>query len=84
MQATRKKSFEKVPEIDSKNRKWWIWSIQRTILFWIVGLFNTALLRPEDVGGWKNWVGWFIIGFAVADTIHLLIRWRSTRLEPQT
>ncbi len=45
-----------------------LWHLQRTVLFWIVGLLNTALLRPEEVGGWRNWVGWAVLGIAALDT----------------
>lgn len=53
-----------------------LWAVQRTVLFWIIGLMNTVWLRPEDVGTWKNWGGWFILALAVVDTVAL---WRSER-----
>lgn len=49
-----------------------VWHVQRTVLFWIVGVFNTAMLRPEDVGSWKNWVGWAFLAIAAIDTVALL------------
>lgn len=48
-----------------------VWHLQRTVLFWILGLLNTALLRPEDVGTWKNWVGWVLLLIAAADSVAL-------------
>ncbi len=51
-----------------------VWQIQRTLLFWIVGLFNTLLVRPMDVGTWKNWLGWLLLALALLDTISLLIK----------
>jgi hypothetical protein len=51
-----------------------VWHLQRTLLFWIVGLFNTALARPADVGSWKNLVGWVFLVLAAADTVVL---WRE-------
>lgn len=54
-----------------------LWHLQRTLLFWIVGLFNTLLLRPEDSGSWKNIVGWLFIALAAADSIALHLKERS-------
>lgn len=48
-----------------------VWHLQRTVLFWIVGLMNTALLRPEHEGSWRVWVGWVILMLAALDTIAL-------------
>jgi hypothetical protein len=48
-----------------------LWHLQRTLLFWVIGLLNTALIRPEDVGSWKNIVGWAMLVLAVADTVLL-------------
>ena len=53
------------------------WHVGRTVLFWIVGLFNTLLIRPEDVGSWKNWIGWALVLLAVGDTIALFLRERK-------
>jgi hypothetical protein len=49
-----------------------VWHLQRTLLFWIIGLMNTAWIRPEDVGSWKFWVGAALLVIAVIDTIALL------------
>lgn len=46
-----------------------LWHFSRTLGFWIVGAFNTVLIRPEDVGSWKNYVGWGLIALAVLDTV---------------
>lgn len=54
-----------------------VWHLLRTITFWIVGLLNSALIRPEDVGGWKNWIGWGFIALAVFDMILLGVKERS-------
>jgi len=47
------------------------WHVQRTALFWIVGLLNTVQLRPEHVGTWRPWVGGVMLALALADTIAL-------------
>ena len=46
----------------------WHWRVQRTLLFWIVGLFNTVFIRPEDAGRWKHWVGWGFVALAMGDS----------------
>jgi hypothetical protein len=60
----------------SSARTWWcwVWHIQRTLLFWIVGAFNTVFIRPEDVGTWKHAVGWLLIVLAAVDTVALAAR----------
>jgi hypothetical protein len=50
-----------------------LWTIQRTILFWIIGVLNTLFLRPEHVGGWRQWVGIVFLVIALADTIALIV-----------
>lgn len=45
-----------------------LWHLQRTLLFWAIGLLNTLLLRAEDVSSWKNWLGWAMIALAVFDS----------------
>ena len=54
-----------------------VWHVQRTVLFWIIGLLNTVFLRPEDVGTWKNWIGWVVLGLAVFDTVALFLKERG-------
>lgn len=48
-----------------------LWHLQRTLLFWIIGLFNTVLVRPEEIGSWKNILGWVLLGIALVDSIAL-------------
>ena len=33
----------------------------------IVGLFNTVLLKPEDVGTWKNYVGYAFLVICIVN-----------------
>lgn len=42
-----------------------LWHVQRTALFWVIGLMNTLWIRHEDVATWKNWVGWGVLAVAV-------------------
>jgi hypothetical protein len=53
-----------------------VWHLTRTLTFWIVGLFNTAMIQPEDVGGWKNWVGGILLALALCDSVAI---WRKER-----
>lgn len=48
-----------------------VWQVQRTLLFWIVGLFNTVLLQPDHLGGWRSWLGAALLVIAAADTVAL-------------
>jgi len=47
------------------------WKVQRTLLFWILGIGNTIGARPEDVGGWRTWLGAALLAFALWDTISI-------------
>lgn len=44
-----------------------IWPFFRTLIFIVVGLFNTVLIRPEYIGSWKNYTGYFFLALAVFD-----------------
>jgi len=48
------------------------WAVLRTMLFIIIGLFNTALIKPEDVGSWKNYLGYLFLFIALVDSIILI------------
>jgi len=48
------------------------WAIARTILFIVIGLMNTVFIRPEDIGTWKNYVGYGFLLVAVVDTFFLI------------
>lgn len=37
------------------------WPIIRLLLFLIVGLMNTVFIRPEEVGTWKNYIGYALL-----------------------
>lgn len=53
------------------------WAIIRTATFIIVGLMNTAFIRLEDIGSWKNYVGYLFLIFAVVDTFFLIKNYRK-------
>jgi hypothetical protein len=48
-----------------------LWHVERTTLFWVIGLMNTVWIRAGDVGTWKNYLGWAILTVAVVDTVVL-------------
>lgn len=48
------------------------WAIARTLLFLIVGLLNTVFIRPEDIGTWKNYVGYGVLLVAIVDIFFLV------------
>ena len=54
-----------------------LWHLLRTVLFWILGAMNTALIRPEDVGSWKNLAGWAFLVLAGIDSIFVAKKERA-------
>lgn len=55
-----------------------LWHLQRTILFWVIGLLNTAWIRGDGAGSWKNVVGWFFVVLAMLDTVMLYRKEQAT------
>jgi FtsH-binding integral membrane protein len=58
-----------------------VWHVLRTVLFWIIGLGNTVFVKAGDVGSWRNWLGWVMLGLAVADTVALFLKERTIMKE---
>ena len=48
------------------------WTIVRILLFVIVGLINTVLIRPEDTGTWKNYLGYGFLFVALIEIFFLI------------
>ncbi len=48
------------------------WKIIRTILFLVVGLMNTILIKPEDIGSFKNYLGYGLLILGLIDTFFLI------------
>lgn len=48
-----------------------LWHLQRTLLFWVIGVLNTGLIRPAEIGSWKHVVGWGFVALAALDTFQL-------------
>lgn len=59
-----------------------LWHLQRTLLLWIIGLLNTALIRPEKIGTWQNGLGWALLAVAALDTALLFQKERRSLGEP--
>jgi len=51
------------------------WPIIRTLTFLIVGVLNTALIRPEDVGTWKNYTGYILLVLGIIDGVVLITKY---------
>ena len=58
-----------------------VWHLQRTSLYWVAGLLNTAYIRPEHAGGWRTWIGWLFLVVAILDTIALFVKERQSVAE---
>ncbi|NVK50817.1 MAG: hypothetical protein HWE09_13690 [Cyclobacteriaceae bacterium] len=48
------------------------WNVIRTMLFLIIGLMNTVFVKPEDVGTWKNYLGYGLLILALVDAFFLI------------
>jgi len=48
------------------------WPILRTLTFLIVGIFNTVLIRTEDIGTWKNYIGYILLIIGIIDAYFLI------------
>jgi len=48
-----------------------VWHVQRTVLFWIIGLMNTVFRAPDEPTNWKFVVGLILVGVAILDTVAL-------------
>lgn len=59
-----------------------VWHVQRTVLFWIMGLLNTVLLQPDRIGDWRGWLGAALLVIAAADTVALFRKERQITRMP--
>jgi hypothetical protein len=49
-----------------------VWTVIRAFTFWLVGLMNTAFIKAQDIGTWKNYVGYILLFLALVDTIFFI------------
>ncbi len=57
----------------AKNRNKLTGIIIRILAATIIGLFNTLLIRPEDIGSWKNYAGYVFLGLAFYNVVLLFL-----------
>jgi cytochrome b len=62
-------------------RKMKYWRFLRTLTFLVVGLLNTAFIRAEDVGTWKNYIGYLLLAMAAYDFTAMIISIIRSRKE---
>jgi len=55
------------------------WPIFRTLTFLIVGIFNTVLIRSEDLGTWKNYLGYALLIIGIIDAFFLIKKYLKSR-----
>jgi len=48
------------------------WKIVRILLFIVIGAMNTVFIKPEDIGTWKNYLGYFVLLIAAAEILFLI------------
>ena len=48
------------------------WTIIRTATFYLIGLMNTIFTKPENIGTWENYAGYFFLLLAVVDTFFIV------------
>ncbi len=58
-----------------------IWRVIRTLTFIVVGLINTVFIRAEDVGSWKNYIGYLLIVLAIYDITAIVMGYLKSRKE---
>jgi hypothetical protein len=58
-----------------------IWTIIRTTIFIFIGLKSTIFIRPENVGGWENYLGYLLLIFAAFDLSSFLIKFYRKKLK---
>jgi hypothetical protein len=59
------------------NKRKKAWPISRTLLLILIGLLNTVFIRPEDIGSWKNYVGYACLVMALIDVTYLIKKARN-------
>ncbi|KAA3605522.1 MAG: hypothetical protein DWQ01_19585 [Planctomycetota bacterium] len=48
-----------------------VWQLQRTLLYWLVGLVNTIFLPEEHGTIWRLGLGWAFLALATLDSVAL-------------
>jgi len=50
------------------------WPALRVVAFLVVGLMNTVLIRTEEIGTWKNYLGYLFLALVVFDVIMFTVK----------
>lgn len=50
------------------------WLILRTLTFLIVGVINTILIKPEEIGSWKNYLGYLFLILVIVDVGNVIYK----------
>lgn len=48
------------------------WPLIRTLLFIVLGLINTVFIKPEDLGSFKNYLGYGLLIMGLIDAFFLI------------
>jgi hypothetical protein len=48
------------------------WPPIRTLLFIVLGLINTVFIKPEDLGSFKNYLGYGLLIMGLIDAFFLI------------
>jgi hypothetical protein len=51
------------------------WSLIRTVMFIVIGLMNTVLIRDEDIGSFKNYLGYLLLMIGAIDFAYILFKY---------
>jgi len=54
-----------------------VWHLVRTVTFWIVGVWNSGLIRPAGAGAWSQVAGWAFLVAAALDSVALYRKERA-------
>ena len=58
-----------------------VWRILRILGFIPIGLMNTILAKPEDIGTWKNYIGCTLILTAIIDLLLMLTKFKNGKMK---
>lgn len=56
-----------------------VWSISRILCFVLVGVMNTFLIKPEEIGTWKNYIGYIFLILAISDILILITKIKNEK-----
>jgi len=51
------------------------WSLIRTVMFIVIGLMNTVLIRDEDIGSFKNYFGYLLLIVGIVDWAYVVFKY---------